>query len=188
MGLVWKGSLMAELNLDVQGFEDLFKKMDELAEEIGKGKTDRIWRKALSSAMQPVLADAKSFAPSDTGQLRDHIYMKVHKPQSRDKASSAYQGEMYMARVTVGTKREDTKLNVILNKKGKFQTVASNLKPVPVSQEFGNNHLKNSEFGTAARGAHPFMRPALENNYNKVMSVLGQALWYELTLGKYAKE
>ena len=37
-------------------------------------------------------------------------------------------------------------------------------------------------------GAHPFMRPALDNNIEKVMSKLAQSLWYELTYGKYAKE
>lgn len=178
---------MAEVNIKAEGFEDLFKAMDDLAEEIGKGKTDRIWRKALGAAMKPVLEDARTFAPTDTGQLKDHIYMKVHKPQGRDKASTSYMGEMYMARVTVGTKRDDTKYRMVLNKKGNFQTVAHNLKPVPVSQEFGNDRLKNSEFGTAAMGAHPFMRPALDNNMEKVMSNLGQYLWYELTYGKYAK-
>lgn len=180
---------MAEiLEVSADGFEDLFKRMDELAEEIGKGKTDRIWRNALKAAMTPVLQDARSFAPVGTGQLRDNIYMKVQKPQARDKQSSTYMGEMYLARVTVSTIREDSVLNYSLNKKGNFQTSWTGKKPVPVSQEYGNKHLENSEFGTAAMGAHPFMRPALENNYNKVMSNLAEALWYELTYGKYAKE
>ena len=180
---------MAEtLEISATGFEDLFKRMDELAEEVGKGKTDKIWRNALKSAMSPVLADAKAFAPVGTGQLRDNIYMKVQKPQARDKASASYQGEMYLARVTVSTIREDSVLNYSLNRKGNMQTTWTNKKPVPVSQEYGNKHLENSEFGTAAMGAHPFMRPALENNYDKVMSRLGEALWYELTYGRYAKE
>lgn len=180
---------MAEnFNVSVEGFEDLFKKMDELADEIGRGKTDRLWRNALGAAMAPVLSDAKAFAPVGTGQLRDNIYMSVHKPKARDKASASYMGEMYMARVTVSTIRDDSIANVVLNKKGRMQTVYSNKKPVPVSQEYGNKHLENSEFGTAAMGAHPFMRPALDNNYDKVMSRLAQSLWYELTYGKYAKE
>lgn len=180
---------MAEnFNVSVDGFEDLFKRMDELADEIGKGKTDRIWRNSLATAMAPVLQDAKTFAPVGTGQLRDNIYMKVHKPKGRDKASSTYNGEMYMARVTVSTIRDDSKLGFVLNKKGNFQTVWQGKKPVPVSQEFGNKHLQNSEFGTAAMGAHPFMRPALDNNIDKVMGRLANALWYELTYGKFAKE
>ena len=44
----------------VEGFPELFKAMDELKEEIGKGKTDRIWRDLLKKSMQPVLDAAKA--------------------------------------------------------------------------------------------------------------------------------
>jgi HK97 gp10 family phage protein len=178
-----------EINLknNVTGFDELFRAMDELAEEIGKGKTDKIWKKSLGYAMKPVLEDAKALAPRDTGQLADHIYLKIQRPQGRDKSSKYYKGEMFMARVTVSPKREDTITKTTLNKKGKFQTYSANLKPVALSQEFGNRRLQNSEFGTAARGSHPFMRPALEKNYQNVIDRLGTALWAELTWGKYSK-
>ena len=84
----------------VEGFEELFKRMDTLRDEIGKTKTDRIWRNVLLYAMEPVLQDAKTYAPKDTGQLADHIYMKAHRPQMRDKASMYYDGESYIVRVT----------------------------------------------------------------------------------------
>lgn len=192
MGSARKGLNMAvEFNPDVKGFEELFQKMDDLAKEIGTGKTDKIWRKSLLSAMQPVLDDAKGFAPGSspesTGQLRNNIYMKAHKPTSRDKRSDSYMGEMYMVRVTASPKRQESFYRVVKNKRGLYQTVLAGLKPVAVSQEFGNNRLVNSEFGTAAKGAHPFLRPALSNNQDKVMSNLGQFLWYELFLGKYSK-
>ena len=66
------------MKMTAQGFPELFQAMDELAEEIGKGKTDKIWRNAMKFAIEPVLQDAKSFAPEDTGQLAKHIYSKVH--------------------------------------------------------------------------------------------------------------
>lgn len=168
-----------------EGFDELFKKMNDLAEEIGKGKTDRIWRNAMSYAIEPVLQDAKAYAPKDTGQLAENIYSAVHKPKTRDKASASYMGEMYMARVTASPNREKDILVFKLNKNGKFQTFRTNKKPVPVSQEFGNKHLENSEFGTAERGAHPFLRPAMKNNIDKVISRLGQAIWSEIQWGKY---
>jgi HK97 gp10 family phage protein len=153
------------------GFDELFKKLDELKEEIGKGKTDKIYRTAMKYAMEPVLQDAKTYAPQNTGQLQDHIYMKVHRPMARDKAGKAsQQGEVYMARVTSSTLRDDTVLNVIINKRGKEQTVATNKKPVPVSQEFGNARV----------GGKPFLRPALEHNYDRVQSRLGWALWQQI--------
>ena len=170
---------MAEI-FKVEGFDSLFKEMEALSDEIGKGKTDRIWRQALGLAMTPVLEMAKEIAPhespSSTGQLRDNIYMKVHKPQARDKAGKYYDGEMFMARVSVSPIREDSIKNVIINKRGKEQTVWGNRKPVAISQEFGNKRLENSEFGTAAKGAHPFLRPSLEANVGRVQTILGYAI------------
>lgn len=160
-----------EFNPNVQGFEALFSRMEELRVEIGTGKTDKIWRNSLKYAMEIVLQDAISNAPYDEkskdGHIRDHIYLKVHKPQARDKASISFQGEMYMARVSASAVRDSTKFNVILNKRGRFQTVTSGKKPVGVSQEFGNARVP----------AHPFMRPALLNNTADVQSRLGSALW-----------
>jgi HK97 gp10 family phage protein len=152
------------------GFEDLFKRLDALKEEIGKGKTDKIYRTAMKYAMEIVEQDAKSHAPRVTGQLQDHIYLKVHRPMARDKSGKAYAGEVYMARVTSSTLRDDTVYNLILNKRNKFQTVTSNKHPVPVSNEFGN----------ARTPAHPFLRPALENNMDKIQSRLGWSLWQQI--------
>lgn len=154
----------------VTGFDELFKKMDLLSEEIGKGKTDKIYRNAMTYAMEPVLQDAKSFAPKDTGEMSDRIYMRVHRPMSRDKGSQSFRGEMYIARVTVSSLRDDSVQNTILNKRGRFQTVYSNKKPVGVSQEFGN----------ARTPAKPFLRPALQMNIDNVQSRLGLSLFQKI--------
>jgi HK97 gp10 family phage protein len=161
----------------VEGFEELFKAMDEIAEEVGKGKTDAIWRKAMNYAMAPVLEAVRSRSPVDSGQMRDHIYMKAHKPQSRDKKSTTYQGEMIMARVTVGPKREDSVEHTVLNRRGKFQTRTIN-RPVALAQEFGNAHT----------GGKPFIRTSLESNYQNVIDRLGHAIWAEVNWGKYARK
>jgi len=150
----------------MEGFPELFRTMDEMKEEIGKGKTDRIWRNALKAAFQPVLDTAIHRAPADTGQMRDHIYMKVQRPMARDKQGKYYAGEMYMARVSVSAMRDDTVKHEILNKRGNFQTTYRNKKPVAVSQEFGN----------AATPAHPFLRTALESNTAVVMTILQNSL------------
>ena len=163
--------MSAELAFKAEGFEDLFRKMDELKEEIGKGKTDKIWRTAMKYAFEPVHQDAKTYAPADTHQLEEHIYMKVHRPMARDKSGKAYTaGEIYMARVTASTIRDDTIYKFIVNKRGKLQTIVVNKKPVPVSQEFGN----------ARTPAHPFLRPALDNNLDRVQSRLGWAIWQQI--------
>lgn len=160
---------MTQVSIEVKGFEALFKRMDELRDEIGKGKTDRIWRNVMEYAFEPVLEDAKTFAPENTGQLRNHIYMKAHKPQMFDKASKYYQGEMYMVRVTSSPIRDDSVLHTILNKRGRFQTVWRGKKPVGVSQEYGNKRVPKYQ-------GQGFIRPALIYNMEKVYTRLGQAL------------
>lgn len=159
---------MAAINeFSVEGFPELFAAMEDIREEIGKGKTDRIWRDAMKSAFAPVLASAKSNAPNDTGQLSQRIYMKVHRPNRSDKQSKYYErGEIYMARVSASPLRDESQQHVVLNKRGKFQTVWRNKKPVAVSQEFGN----------ASTPAHPFLRPALEANVGTVVSILAKNL------------
>lgn len=161
----------------VQGFDELFKAMDDLAEEIGKGKTEAIWRRAMKFAIYPVLESAKTNAPTDTGQLRDHIYMKVQRPQARDKASASYKGETFIARVTVSPKRLDSQENTVITKNGKER---KNYRHRPVALAM--------EFGTADVPAKPFMRPALENNIDNVLDRLGKSVWYELQWGKWAKD
>jgi HK97 gp10 family phage protein len=156
---------MAEFS--TAGFENLFANMQALEDEIGKGKTDKIWRGAMTYAMEPVLQDAKSYAPKDTGETADRIYLRVHRPQARDKSSNRYAGENFIARVTASTLREDSVQNFVVNKRGRLQAVWANKSRAPVSQEFGN----------ARTPPHPFMLPALNNNSDKVVSRLGVALW-----------
>lgn len=158
--------MSVEYSANIEGFEALFKRMDELRDEVGKAKTDRIWRQCMLYAMEPVLQDAKTFAPKRTGQLADHIYMKAHKPQMRDKASITYRGESYIARVTSSPIRDDSRLETILNKKGKFQSYWTKKRPVGISNEFGNKRTPK----------HDYMRPALIENIEKVQRRLGEAL------------
>jgi HK97 gp10 family phage protein len=162
---------------NVKGFDELFKAMDELAEEVGKGKTDKIWRNAMRYAFEPVLTAAKNSAPVDTGQMKEHIYLKVQRPQARDKSSLSYQGETFLVRVTSGPKREDSVTNTVITKRGKEQNYSVH-RPVALA----------AEFGTAKTPARPFLRPALEANLQEVQDRLGKAVWYELQWGKWAKK
>jgi len=158
--------MSVELAFKAEGFEDLFARLDAIKDEVGKGKTDKLWRQMLTNAARPILETAQRLAPKNTGQMAEHIYLKVHRPMARDKTGKAYAGEIYMARITASTLRDDTVYKFIVNKRGKLQTIVANKKPVPVSQEFGN----------AQNQAHPFLRPALEQNIDKVISLMGSQL------------
>lgn len=169
--------MSVQTSVKVEGFDELFKAMDQLSQEIGKGKTDSIWRKSLQQAFDPVLQSVKLLAPRDTGQLADHIYIKVHRPQSRDKNSKYYENEVWMARVTISPRRDDSVKNTVLTKRGTFREYYQN-KPVALSQEFGN----------ARTAAQPFIRTSLERNVDKVIERLGKIIWAEVNWGKYAKK
>lgn len=164
------------LTSQVEGFDELFKTMDELALEIGQAKTDRIWKKALGYAMSPVLAQVKASAPRNSGQLAEHIYMKTQRPTSRDKSSASYRGEVFMCRVSSGPKRMEDVENVSIGKGGK-ERVYRKIKPIGLAMEFG----------TAEIAARPFIRPALASNVGTVIDRLGTMVWAEVNWGKYAK-
>lgn len=155
-----------DFSFSIEGFENLFQRMDELRDEIGKAKTDRIYRQAMTYAFEPVLQDAKIYAPYSTGQLEKHIYMKAHRPMMFDRGSKFYQGESYLVRVTSSPIRDESYLHTTLNVKGKFQTRWKNIRPVPISQEKGNKRTPK----------HEYLKPALDNNIENVKNRLGEAL------------
>ena len=172
----------------IEGFDELMKAMEELSQEITKGKTARIWTNSMRYAFQPVKETSEMILRSqafDTGTLADSLYIKVHKPQARDKQSASYMNEMYMARVSVRSLRPESEhgTSTFTTKKGK-----------EITRKYVKFHGSNRpvamavEFGTAKVPARSFMRTAFEQNLQRVQQRLATALWRELTYGKYAQE
>jgi len=171
----------------VTGFDELMRAMDDLSKEISQGRTARIWKNAMRYAMQPVEDTARMLIQAQTrgtGTLADSLYIAVHKPTARDKRSGSYMGDTYIARVGVTAKRPESKMNTVVysTKKGLTKSrdylAGKTNRPVAIAVEFG----------TADVSSRPFLRPALTNNLQQVQQRLGDALWRELTMGKYAKE
>jgi HK97 gp10 family phage protein len=150
----------------VEGMEELFAQLNNLKQEIGKQKTDRIWREVVTRAAEPILAEVKASAPKDSGQLADRIYMRVRRPKARDKNGKYYLGEEYFARIIASPLRDDTRQHFVLNRRGKLQAVWRNKKPVAVSQEFGNARV----------AAQPFMRPGLMRARSQSVKIMGDIL------------
>lgn len=146
--------MAAIATIKVEGFNDLLARLNELSDEISKQKTDRMWRTILERSAQPILDAVKQRAPKDTGQLAMRIYMKVRRSNARDKRSSQYLGDEYIARILASPLRdESTRHRVVTKRKKKdgsyvVQTVWRGKRPVAISQEFGN----------AKTPAQPFMR------------------------------
>lgn len=179
---------MITQNATIEGMDALFKAMDELSQEITKGKTARVWKNAMRYAMIPAKETAEMMIrarSTDSGQLANSFYISVHKPTARDKRSASYFGETYMARVSIRSAREEsaTGTHSYTTKKGKvinrtYTKFRGSNRPVAAALEFG----------TAKMGAEPFFRSALESNIQRIQTRLAQSLWHELTYGKYAKD
>lgn len=149
-------------SFQVEGFEALNAALNDMKQEIGKQKTDRIWREAVRRGAEPILDAVKAAAPTDTGQLKMRIYMKVRRPKQRDKTGKFYAGEEYLARIIASPLRDDSQKHLIVNRKGRLQSVWRNKKPVAISQEYGN----------ARTPAHPFLRPGLRAATNSAVNIV----------------
>ena len=166
-------------DVSITGFDELFKVMDDLADEVGQRKADRIWTSAMRKAMVPVLDAAVAYAPKDSLSLTSAMYIKSHKPQARDKQSVSYEGESIMARVSIGNWRPESVEHFTVTKKAKLRSYIAfkgSNKPVALAMEFG----------TAKDAPHPFLRRALETQGALVQTILGNEVWHILQT-KYGK-
>lgn len=171
-----------QIQYQVEGFADLMAQLNEYKEEIGKQKTDRIWRNMVAKAAQPILEAVKQEAPHDTFQLRDRIYLKVRRAKQRDKSGKFYAGEEYMARILASPLRDDTTKHRVLskrkNKRGEniWTTVWRGKKPVAVSQEFGNARVP----------ATFFMRNGLKRSQKMAVDIMTGLL--KITISELARK
>ena len=164
-----------QYSFKIEGFDALTAALNEMKEEVGKQKTDKIWREAVRRGGEPILEAVKAAAPMDTGQLRQRIYMKVRRPKARDKAGKLYAGEEYMARIIASPLRDESQQHFIVNKKGRLQSVWRNKKPVAISQEFGNARVP----------ARPFLRPGLRNASNRAVEIV--KMFLSIKINEYVR-
>lgn len=173
---------------EVQGFDQLFRVMDQLSEEITRAKTDHIWIKSMREAMQVVLDTARARVPIHDGELHDALYLKAHRPQARDKKALAYQGESVMARVSIKAPRKDKKTGKLKIEIEEYKTKTGKTRK-RMKYDFRDSNKPVAmamEFGTAHTSGKPFLRSSLESNINTVIVTLGNSVWHELTTGKYS--
>jgi len=161
---------MDNINFQFEGMDTLIKSLTEVQEEFGRQKTAKMWNKIMLAAIEPTYKIAKSLVPIESGQLKDHLYMTAHRPTSRDKTSSGFKGETFLARVSVSAKRAESVEHTSFSKKGKEITKYSN-RPVALAIEFGTASKPNGK---------PFLRPALSRSATDVIDKLGDEIKYAL--------
>ena len=110
---------------------------------------------ALQRCCAIVEADAKTKAPKDTGALRNSIKSKVES-SSGEMAGIVYTPLEYAPYVEFGT--------------GLFAENGGRADSWKYQDDKGNWHKTNGQ------KPHPFLRPALDENKDKIIEILGEGL------------
>ena len=154
-------------SIETYGFDQLHETVKQLGQDFGVVNARKnILVPAAKKAFECVLQAAKNnLQPGhgyDTGQLKRTLAISA-KPVKQRNRRSKYINENDVVYATVSAKLVK-KYTQVTNKKGETKLKAlgdvSDARAIAV------------EFGTAKMGARPFLRPALESNYQNVVNTL----------------
>jgi HK97 gp10 family phage protein len=169
--------------IEVTGLSDALAVFDELADEIGDKKaTSKILIPAAREAMKPVLAQARMFAPKDTGDLARTLWIEARRPNARDKKSKYINAtDTVIAVVSTKPFPKKKRQQFYEANKGLWDTDKKAYKKKFKEYAYSINFPYDAraiaqEFGTARTPAHPFMRRALESEYQNVAKSLGDII------------
>ena len=143
------------IKFKLEGIKDADQVLKDLIDQIGDKKTtSKVLVPAVRQAMKPVLQQAKSNAPKDTGDLSKTLQIEARRPNKRDRRSKyVTQSDTVIALVTTAPGKKLAKLKIKSDARA-------------IAQEFGTSH----------NPAQPYMRPALESQAQSVVSNLANIL------------
>jgi HK97 gp10 family phage protein len=146
-------------SVSVEGFSDLHAALKELS----RATERNVLKRAVKKAGQPILEAAQSHAPVKTGQLRDSIRLTVgfDDPDFRRRARAAFSATG-SAR---GVKRTKGGGNVLAQVRA-----GGNLAP----------YASLIELGSVRITAHPFLRPAFDEQSSDALALLKETLGVEV--------
>ena len=135
--------------IEIEGIDKVLKRLKKLS------NTENI-EKAMGKACAVVEAAAKQNAPKDTGALRNSITSKVE-VESKEVIGTIFTPLEYAPYVEYGT--------------GLFAE-SGGRKDVPWNYQDD----KGEWHSTNGQKPQPFMRPAIEDNRNKIIEILGEGI------------
>jgi len=141
------------LTLKLEGLDKLQAQLVELGVQLGV----KTLAKAARKAFLPVLTDARSLVPVDSGALRDALKVSVKKPKGGE--------AVVVVGILVGAGRA-AQARVAAAAFGEAQS-----KALPPARRW---HF--IELGTSHTAAHPFLRPALDRNASVVLAALKEEI------------
>lgn len=170
------------VTVKLEGIGDVERVFAELADEIGDKKANsKILVPAVREAMQPVLQQAQSLAPVDTGALFLSLLVEARRPTKTDRRSKYItQTDTVIATVTTASGKKLKQMSEgkgLLRSKKKLaskygEKVARDFTGIQsdaraIAQEFGTARMKNHK---------PYLRPALESQSQATVSRLSEIL------------
>lgn len=144
------------IKMETHGLMDLAEGLKGLEEELvalGAKEGQKVLRAAARKAFAPVLEEARAKAPRDTGLLAENIVIVTQAPKEGDGV------------VNVGLRIRKSKETRI----SKHGTSKDGTQRMATSPHWRWHFV---EGGTSKTAARPFLRPALDNNADKVVSNL----------------
>jgi HK97 gp10 family phage protein len=140
------------MTISVKGIEGLMAQLREISAETG----GKVLARAARKAFVPVLEAARAMVPVDSGALRDSLMIATNKPGEGD--------TVVAAGIAIGKGSGAKQAQVAAAAFGEGQ-----LKGLPPSRRW---HF--IELGTSRQAPHPFLRPAIDQNAQRVVDELGK--------------
>lgn len=171
---------MSGVTFKIEGLKDVYAAFEELAQEIGDKKAQsKVLIPAAREAMQPVLNQAVSNAPMDTGGLKLSLQVEARRPTKRDRRSKYItENDTVISTVTTASGK---KLKAMSEGKGlqksRRKLAKLGVKDAENFMGFGSDaRAMAQEFGTSRNGAQPYLRPAIESQSETTAKRLGEIL------------
>jgi len=171
------------VTIKLEGIGDVEKAFAELENEIGDKKAQsKILVPAVREAMQPVLRQAQSMAPVDTGALQNTLIVEARRPTKRDKRSKYItQTDTVIGLITTKAFPKKIKASFYKENESLYKTdkkqYRKKFKDLTKQLNFPYDaRAIAQEFGSAHNPARPFLRPALESQAQTTVNRLSEIL------------
>jgi HK97 gp10 family phage protein len=144
--------------------------------QLSAGTARGVVQRVLLRRVQPIVDAAKAKAPVEYGDLRDSIHSTTQRPRGYKSESARAYAQALAAGGSKGAARAAAK--------------AAGKSPIEVFLGPGRNpQAVMMEFGTSHNGPRPYLRPAYDQNKDKVAEGIGADIKaeYEKTIARIAK-
>jgi hypothetical protein len=171
------------VTIKLNGLGDVMKVFAELENEIGDKKAQgKVLIPAVREALKPVLEQAKSMAPIDTGALSNTLIIETRRPTKRDRRSKYVSAtDTVIGAITtkafpkkIRTKFYQENASLYQSDKKEFRRKFKKLTK-EMNYPYDARAI-TQEFGSSRNPAHPYLRPALEGQSQATVNRLSEIL------------